>query len=196
MENNPVKTFLGPVARIFALFAGYSVLGLALLITCEVLLRRLFNFSLQGGDEFGGYTLAMLAAFGFAYTWLERSHTRVELVLERVPKGVRAVLDLISALSIASMAIFLAWRAWTTLAESIEYRSLSGTPMMTPLWQPQALWVIGLAFFALVAAITAVHAAILFAKRSPMLAQWYGVKTLNEEINEQTAFVSERSDRP
>ncbi|HEX2020438.1 MAG TPA: TRAP transporter small permease [Aurantimonas sp.] len=194
MQTNPVATYLGPVARFFALLAGYGILALSLLITCEVLLRRFLNFSLQGGDEFGGYVLAMLAAFGFAYAWLDRSHTRVELVLERVPTGLRALLDLIAVLSLTGMAVFMAWRGWATVAESIEYGSLSGTPMMTPLWQPQAVWVLGLVFFALVAAATSVHAIVLFLARSPMLAQWYGVKSLNEDIQEQTSLVAKRSD--
>ena len=68
MPTNLVSAALGPLARLFALIAGYAVLGLALLITAEVLLRKLFNVSLQGSAEFGGYTLATLAAFGFAPT--------------------------------------------------------------------------------------------------------------------------------
>lgn len=193
MRTNPVETWLGPPARLIALVAGYGVLALSLLITAEVLLRRFLNLSLQGGDEFGGYVLATLAAFGFAYALLERSHTRVELVLERLPPAARRCLNLLSALSLAAMAVFFAWRGWTTLAESIEYRSLSGTPMMTPLWQPQAVWVAGLVFFAIVAVASAVHAAILFLAGSPNLARWYGIKTLDEEIHEHAAQLGERS---
>ncbi len=193
MRTNPVETCLGPLARLVALVAGYGVLALSLLITAEVLLRRFLNLSLQGGDEFGGYVLATLAAFGFAYALLERSHTRVEIVLERLPAAARRCLNLLSALSLAAMAVFFAWRGWTTLAESIEYRSLSGTPMMTPLWQPQAVWVAGLAFFALVAVASAVHAAVLFFSRSPNLARWYGIKTLGEELHEHAAQFGERS---
>ncbi|BDA85136.1 TRAP transporter small permease protein [Aureimonas sp. SA4125] len=195
MRTNPLQTYLGPPARIFALVGGYAILALALVITCEVLVRRFFNFSLQGGDEFGGYVLAVVAAFGFAYAWLERAHTRVELVLERLPPGLRSFLDLLSVLSIAAMAIFMAWRGFTTLTESIDYGSLSGTPMMTPLWQPQAVWVAGLLFFALVASATAVQACLLFLRRSPLLADWYGVKSLNEEIREHAAQLAERSAR-
>ena len=192
MPTNLVSAALGPLARLFALIAGYAVLGLALLITAEVLLRKLFNVSLQGSAEFGGYTLATLAAFGFAYTWLDRSHTRVEILLERLPRSVRRVLDLVSVLSVTGMAVFMAWRGWSAMSESAAYGSLSGTPLMTPLWQPQAVWVLGLVFFALVAAATAVHALVLFATGSPGLAQAYGAKSLGEELKEHTAQLSER----
>ncbi|ORE95125.1 TRAP transporter small permease [Aurantimonas sp. 22II-16-19i] len=192
MTSNPVSATLGPLARLFALIAGYAVLGLALLITAEVLLRKMFNVSLQGSAEFGGYTLATLAAFGFAYTWLDRSHTRVEILLERLPRGVRRGLDLVSVLSVTGMAVFMAWRGWSAMSESAAYGSLSGTPLMTPLWQPQAVWVLGLVFFALVAAATAVHALVLFVTGSPGLAQAYGAKSLGEELEEHAAQLSER----
>lgn len=193
MSRNPVEAYLGPPARVLALLAGYGVLGLSLLITCEVLMRRFLNVSLQGGDEFGGYVLAMLAAFGFAHAWFERSHTRVEIVLERTQAPLRPILDLIAVLSLAGMAVFMAWRAWSTLLESLEYGSLSGTPMMTPLWQPQALWVGGLTFFAVVAVATAVHALLLAVRGSPLLSHFYGAKTLEEELREQTLPSEHRS---
>ena len=192
MPTNPVSAYLGPLARLFALVAGYAVLGLSLLITTEVFLRKMFNVSLQGSAEFGGYTLATLAAFGFAYTWLDRSHTRVEILLERLPRGVRRVLDLISVLSITAMAVFMAWRGWAAMADSVAYGSLSGTPLMTPLWQPQAVWVLGLIFFALVAAATAVHALVLFVTGAPGLAEAYGAKSLGEELKEHAAQLNER----
>ncbi len=192
MPRNPVDAALGPIARLFALAAGYGVLGLSLLIAVEVLMRRFLNLSLQGGDEFGGYVLAILAAFGFAHTWLERGHTRVEIVLERTKGSLRGALDLVSVLAITIMAVFMAWRAWTTLLESLEYGSLSGTPMMTPLWQPQALWVAGLSFFALVALATAGHAIVLCARRSPLLSQFYGVRTMDEELRAQTEQLGQR----
>ena len=67
--ENPVARALLPTARWLALIAGYLLLGLALLVTAEILLRRFLNVSLQGGDEFGGYVLAILAAFGFSW-WI------------------------------------------------------------------------------------------------------------------------------
>ena len=180
-----------PVARILALLAGYSLLGLSFLVTAEILLRRFLNFSLQGGDEFGGYVLAIIAAFGFAYTLLERAHTRVEIIVERVSPGAQAWLNVVSSWCIASMGIFLAWRAGATLLESIEFNSLSGTPMMTPLWQPQVLWVIGLLFFALTSSAVAIHSTALLSSESRRLNALYGIKTLDEIIEEEAASALE-----
>ena len=63
MPTNLVSAALGPLARLFALIAGYAVLGLALLITAEVLLRKLFNVSLQGSAEFHRQVRALSRLF-------------------------------------------------------------------------------------------------------------------------------------
>lgn len=184
--ENPVARALLPTARWLALLAGYLLLGLALLVTAEILLRRFVNVSLQGGDEFGGYVLAILAAFGFSYALLERAHTRVEILIERVGRGPQAILNLVSAWCIALMACFMAWRSYAALSESIEFQALSGTPLMTPLWQPQLLWFAGLLFFAITATAVALHASWLIGQGRSRLNRFYGVKTLDEIIEEET----------
>ncbi|MFT0861403.1 TRAP transporter small permease subunit [Ancylobacter sp. G4_0304] len=184
-DDNPVSRLLLPPARLMALLAGYLLLGLSFLVTAEVVLRSAFNLSLQGSDEFGGYTLAVLAAFGFSYALLERAHTRVEILIERVGTGPQALLNLVSCWCIALMALFMAWRSYAALMESVEYGSLSGTPLMTPLWQPQLAWFIGLLFFAAVASIIAIHALILMVSDRRRLNRFYGMKTLEEIIDEE-----------
>ena len=189
--ENPVSRALMPAAKGLALVAGYLLLGLAILITVEILLRRFMNFSLQGGDEFGGYVLAILAAFGFSYALLERAHTRVEILVERVGSRTRAVLNFISAWCIALLACFIAWRSYAALAESVEFNALSGTPLMTPLWQPQSIWFVGLAFFAVTATAIAVHCTVLFVRDRARLNRFYGTKTLEEIIEEEKVSTTE-----
>jgi TRAP-type C4-dicarboxylate transport system permease small subunit len=189
--ENPVARALSPVAKKLALVAGYLLLGLALLITVEIFLRRFINFSLQGSDELGGYVLAILSAFGFSYALLERAHTRVEILVERVGSGTRAFLNLISAWCVAIMACFIAWRAYAALAESIEYHALSGTPLMTPLWQPQIVWFAGLLFFATTAVGIALHASVLSIHNRARLNRFYGTKSLDEIIEEETVQTNE-----
>ncbi|WP_294924433.1 TRAP transporter small permease [uncultured Paracoccus sp.] len=187
ISENPLTRAVNPLARFLALIAGYMLLGVALFVTAEILVRRFFNISLQGGDELGGYMLAILAAFGFSHALIERAHTRVEILIERVGPRMQAMLNVFSAWCIALMAAFMAWRAWTTLMESVEYRSLSGTPLMTPLWQPQSLWFAGLLLFAGISLAVAVHATLLMLRDRRRLNRFYGIKTLEEVIEEETA---------
>lgn len=183
--ESKVTRALLPLSRIMALIAGYALLGLSLLIALEILLRRFANMSLQGSDEMGGYVLAILAAFGFSYALLERAHTRVEILVERVPGRMAAALNLLALVGIMVMALFIAWRGWAALAESIAYKSLSGTPLMTPLWMPQSVWVAGLLFFALVSTIVTLHAAYLFVTNWPLVNRLYGIKSLEEIMDEE-----------
>lgn len=187
ISENPLTRAVNPLARFLALIAGYMLLGVALFVTVEILARRFLHISLQGGDELGGYMLAILAAFGFSYALIERAHTRVEILIERVGPRMQAMLNVFSAWCIALMAAFMAWRAWTTLMESVEYRSLSGTPLMTPLWQPQSLWFAGLLLFAGISLAVAVHATLLMLRDRRRLNRFYGIKTLEEVIEEETA---------
>jgi len=186
VNENPLARRLLPVARLAALVAGYAVLGISLMITLEVLLRNVFNVSLQGADEYGGYTLAVVAAFGFSFALLERAHTRVKILLERVGTNSQAMLNLFACWCVALMAIFFVWRGFGAMMESIEYKSLSGTPLMTPLWRPQLVWVCGLAFFAVCSTCVALHASVLMLRDRARLNAFYGCKSLDDIIEEET----------
>jgi TRAP-type C4-dicarboxylate transport system permease small subunit len=194
-KENRVAQAMTPVARFLALVAGYALLLLTLTITAEVLLRRFANVSLQGGDELGGYTLAITGAFGFSLAAIERAHTRVEILTERVNPAVGSVLNLLATLGTMLMALFMAWRGWAALMASIEFKSLSGTPLMTPLWMPQSLWVFGLAVFAVVSTALFLHAAILFLRDRDRLNRFYGPKSLDDLIHEEQAGVTARGAR-
>jgi TRAP-type C4-dicarboxylate transport system permease small subunit len=191
--DNPVRRWLGPPARFGAILAGWALTALAVIVGLEVVLRKLFSVSLQGADELGGYAVALAAAFGFAWTLLERAHTRIDLFMGFLPAGARRLLNVLALAAIAVFATFMAWRGWTTLFESIEYKSLSGTPLMTPLWWPQSLWAIGLAFFALVAIAALAHALWLLAHDQASLDRFYGARSLAEEIEEERRSLALRS---
>jgi TRAP-type C4-dicarboxylate transport system permease small subunit len=196
MDDNPLARAVGPAIRLTALLAGYGVLALAFFVAAEVVLRRTVGVSLQGADEFGGYVLAAMAAFGFAYALLDRAHTRIELLLERLPRRPRAALDALAMVAVAAMATFMAWRGVTVVLESVEYGSLSGTPSMTPLWRPQAVWAAGLAIFAAFALAAAVHAVVLAVRRPDAVQAFYGARSLDEEIAEEKRSIAERGARP
>ena len=90
-----------------SLAGGYILLLLSLVIVFEILARKLFSYSLQGVDEIGGYVVAGTGAFGFAYALIERTHTRIDLVLGHVPKPVRNFLNVIAYAMVAGAALFI-----------------------------------------------------------------------------------------
>lgn len=189
MNEHPLFRGLSRTVEAFTLAAGWWLLLIAVATCVEMVTRKLFNFSLQGVDEVGGYTLAVTSALGFSYTLLARGHTRVDFLLSRLPAGLRAFLNTLAMVSLAAVALFAAFRAFGVLSESIEFQSHSTSPLQTPMWLPQSLWFFGYVLFALVAATLAVHACVLLATDRNRLNKVYGPPTLEEEIESETGGI-------
>ena len=184
---NPLARRISPATRVLAVLCGVWLLGYSLLVCVDIVARRQFGISLQGTDEIGGYTLAVLAAFGFAHALAERRHTRIELALGALPRPARALANLLAAVAIAAFAVFAALRGSAELDDSILFMSVSNSPLQVPIWIPQGAWVAGLVTFAAVAVLQALHAALLaLTDRAALLNAWYGPPTLAEEIAAET----------
>lgn len=186
-----------PVARVAAYVAGYALIVLSLLITYDVIARKLFNTSSIGTDEIGGYIVAIMAAFGFTYALLQDAHTRIDIFYQWLPVRFRLMANVLAMSGMATYACFLAWRAWGTLDESIAFGSTANTPLHTPQWIPQSIWLLGLVLFAAVAVLLLLHAIWLLARgRSQQMLQFYGPKTLEEEIEEELLDVDALDSQP
>ncbi len=185
MVSPPSFPWASRLAHGAALAAGYASLGLSLLITFEVLARKLFSFSLQGVDEIGGYVLAIGVSFSFAYALLHRAHTRVDMLIVRLPGALQAPLNAAAMLLLAGFSLFMLWRAVGTLHETLEFGSLASTPLQTPLWIPQGLWVIGLGVFAALASLLALRAlGLLVRGQAAALNREFGPRSTQDELDE------------
>ena len=191
--NNPISRVVEPVARLAAILCGYAVLVLSVMVSIEIVGRKLFAFSFQGTDDIGGYVLAIIAVVGASYTMAMRGHTRVDVFLVRMSASWQRWLNTLAMVTLAGFACFAAWRGSTVLLESIEFQSVASNPLQTPLWQPQLVWMIGLALFALIAVSYAVHAVILLARGSSELNRFYGPQSAQDELDAELAARAERS---
>ena len=170
-----------------ALACGWWLIALSVATLVEMLGRKLMGFSLQGIDEVGSYTYAIVGSIGFAHTLISRSHTRVDFLVSRFSARTRSVLNLLAMVSLATLALLCLWRSWHTLAESIDLRATASTPLATPMWIPQSLWVAGYVMFAVIASWAAFDALRLFVKgRTGELNNRFGPQTLEEEIEAET----------
>ena len=189
MDDNRVWRGFSALVRFFTLASGWWLIALSVANCVEMVVRKLFGFSLQGVDEVGAYTLAVISALGFSYALLVRGHTRVDFLLSRLPVWLQAVLNTLAMATLAAVAVFAAWRAWAVLAESIEFDSHSTSPLQTPLWLPQSLWFTGYALFAVAASAMAAHACFLLGRDHARLNRAYGPPTLDEEIEAETGGI-------
>ena len=105
-------------------------MGLSFLIFFEIIARKLFNYSLQGVDEVGGYVVAIIGTFGMALAAVERAHTRIDVLLFRLPKKVQAILNLISYIALGIGAAFMGYMGWYTLDDSLTFGSVSSSCLL------------------------------------------------------------------
>ena len=192
MNDNPMIRFLAGPARALALLGGWWLLALSFATVGEILARKLWGRSFQGIDELGGYTTAVFSALAFSWALVSKSHTRVDFLLGHMPAWLRAVLNAFAYATLAALAVFGAWRGWHVLAESIEFQATANSPLGTPLWMPQSLWLTGMAAFAACAVVLAAHAALLLLTDRARLNRLYGPMTLDEEIEVEAGAILAR----
>ncbi|MDB5373084.1 MAG: transporter small permease [Belnapia sp.] len=192
-QENPVARWLEPPARFIAILGGWWLLGLAFLTCAEIACRKFFNISMQGVDEIGAYTLAVFSTLSFAYALVVKSHTRVDFLLGHLPGPLRALLNAVAYVSLAALAVFAAWRGWTVLEESLEFQSHANSPLGTPMWLPQSLWLLGLVAFAVVAVAFAGHAALLLLTDWRRVNRLYGPMTIDEEVETEAGAILART---
>lgn len=168
-----------------ALVAGYCLLVQAVVTTIEIVGRKLFSFSFQGVDELGGYALAITASLGFGYTTIMRGHTRVDVLLRILARPVRAALHVLAVVVMAAISVAMLWYAFNALTESLEYGAIANSPLETPIWIPQGLWLAGFAVFALVSLLALVRIARLVQQRDVVaIDREFGMPSVDEEIAE------------
>ena len=186
-SNAFTRAFQG-VVDVLVIACGWWLIALSVLTCVEILGRKFFGFSLQGVDEIGSYTFAIITTFGFSYALVTAGHTRVDFLLSRFGPGVRALLNTAAMVTLAAMAGLAAYRAWHVLADSRALVSTAPTPLATPLWWPQSIWFVAWALFSVATLLAAAHAcSLLAAGRVKDVNKRYGPQTLQEEIESESA---------
>ncbi|CAH1649083.1 MULTISPECIES: TRAP transporter small permease [unclassified Chelatococcus] len=186
LEHNPLALYCERPVRWMQIAMGWCLVGLCLATTYEIIGRRLFGASLQGVNEIGAYLLAIASTWGFSAALLQRAHARVDFLFQYFPRPVQTLLNLIAAISLSALAIFSAWQGWGVLSDTLRWQAHAATPLQTPLWIPQSLWLAGLVVFAGLATACAAHAAILIVKDPARLDLYYGPPSLKEQIEIET----------
>jgi TRAP-type C4-dicarboxylate transport system permease small subunit len=181
------------VETVLATVFGVIFLGLAVVVTVETICRKVFNVSLQGADELGGYALAVGSTIAFSLALMGRAHIRVDVFHELMPRRVQAVMNWFSVVSLAAFGLFIAWVAFKVIGDTLQYRSTAQTPWATPLIIPQGVWYAGLAIFALVASGYALRAtALLFGGHIDTLNADFHPKSAKEELKEELDDLAQR----
>ena len=182
------------IERVMANLFGVVFLGLSLLVTVETVVRKVFNVSIQGSAELGGYALAVGSAIGFGLAVASRSHIRVDVFHDRFSPAVQAFMNWLSAVLIAALGLFLVGVCFRVITKTVEYGSAAQTPWATPLIYPQSVWYLALAAFAVYALVYAGRATqLLLSGRRDLLLADFHPKSAKEELKDELDDLAQRT---
>jgi TRAP-type mannitol/chloroaromatic compound transport system permease small subunit len=157
------------------------MLGAALMIFGEILVRNFNQTVYIGSAEISGYLFAIAIAWGLSFCLHERAHVRIDIGYQRFPPRARAWLDMLALAALLLLAVVLASRAQMAVGQSIRFNAASVTPLRVTLWVPQAIWAAGLVFFAVNCAVLLLHGLVLLALgRSDLAGRIYPVDAVTD----------------
>ena len=181
------------VQRALSWAFGLLFVALSVVVSIETLARKVFNYSIQGADELGGYTLAAGSVIAFSLALIGRNHIRVDVFHEHFAKRTQAWLNALSYVLLAAFAVLLAFVAFNVVADTLAYRSTAPTPWQTPLIWPQSVWYAGLLVFALLAVGYAARAVWLLARDDiDTINRDFQPKSAKEEVKEELDDFAQR----
>ena len=86
-----------------------SVVGV-MSVTCVNSVLRLFGLPIPGDFDFVMLLGAMTVCFALPYCTLHKGHTTVELFVSRLPKRIRAVIDIFTGILSVCFFSFVCWQ--------------------------------------------------------------------------------------
>ena len=181
-------TFGTRLSRWLVWIGGVLLIGSALLVTTEVVIRKLFNLSIGGADEISGYAFAVATSLAFSFALFERAHIRVDALYGLFPKGMKFYIDLLGLVLLTGFAAVVAMMAWQMVGDTITYGSRSITPMRTPLIYPQLPWLIGWLLFVACGVLIFLAAIARWLRGDRAGASdLVGIKSVTEQIEDEVA---------
>jgi len=174
------------LARYGVWFGGGLILLAAFVVSFDVVIRKLFNISLGGADEFSGFTLAIGSAWAFGFALLERAQIRIDSVYTTLPRPARAILDILGLSVFGIFMSLMAWQGTGVVMESVRNSTETLSAIAWPLRYPQFLWVAGLWRFVVIVVLLWIRAVLTTVRGDFLLVQkQIGSKTVQEEVNEE-----------
>jgi TRAP-type C4-dicarboxylate transport system permease small subunit len=180
-------------ARILGIIFGVMMILLSLATAAETILRKFFSYSLGGIDELSGYAIAIAAPLAFTVALADNAHIRINQLTSLFPKQFQAFLNVLSALSLAILAMYFFYFTVDTVLETQAYQSIAQTPWATPLIYPQIIWLVAMATFPVAAIIIAIKAVVLLIRGDwRVLYNKFGPISAQEELQAELDDLKKR----
>ena len=179
------RAWIERLGRLMGWMAGWLFVVCAFFVTVDVLSRKFLGFSTRGTTEITGYMLAFGLTWGLTHTMTVRAHIRVDMLVSRMPLGLRAYMHAVAVTFLAAVMFFCAWRGWAVVLESWEFGARDTSALSIPLIVPQGLWAFGLTvFFALIVVMLLEVVLLLVLGQREAVDRMLRARTLEEETAE------------
>ncbi len=166
---------------------GAALLAAAVMVTVDVLSRKLFGVTMSGSDEYSGYVFSATTTWAYSYCLLHRSNVRIDALYNLLPRPVTAVLDVLGLALLLYFMSIMTYYAFVSFNNSWVYNSVSITTLGTPQWIPQLFWVAGLTLFFVTLVFVTLYALTALVQRNwDLVSRVAGVPTIAETVEEET----------
>jgi TRAP-type C4-dicarboxylate transport system permease small subunit len=173
------------LATAMGIVAGWGFVLCAFFIAAEVLARSIFRVSTGSTVEISGYALAFGLSWGLAHGLAQRSHVRIDMLINRLPRQARVPLHLLSLTLLGVFIGFVAKGAWDLVDESLLFNATDISALRTPLAIPQGLWAGGLIVFLVLIVLMLVENLLLaIAGQGTQVERNLSSRTYTEEAEE------------
>ena len=162
---------LNVVAVAMGYLAGLNFLLISIFITVDVLGRKFVGISSAVTDEMGGYALVFGSTAALAFAMATGSHVRIDILLPKFPRRLRAILNYVAYLAMVLFAAMLANYSWKLAIESWETDARAMSFLRTPVCWPQGVMAFGFSLLAIQAAVM-LAATLLESIRTQRLADF------------------------
>lgn len=168
---------------------GLLMLAAALLVSFDVIMRRVFNATTGGADELSGYAFAIGSAWSFAFVTLARMNVRVDALYMHLPRPLAGVMDFLSLVALGVFGVVIARYGFDVVATSWHLSARSNSALAVPLWIPQLAWWLGLVLFVVTLALLLLRSASALVRGDwEGLSRLAGARSAVEEARAEAAY--------
>lgn len=126
---------------------GFATVIMIFLLAGNTFSRYLFNSPVSFAEEYTAYLVIIITFLPLAYTQRENGHIEVDVIVCRLPKKLRLILELFTSALTLLVSSLMIWHGAILAMKSFKNNVFSQTIMMTPLWIVQMIIVLGLVGF-------------------------------------------------
>lgn len=162
------------------------LIAAALIVSSEVVLRKIFTVMYTGSDEIASYLFAVGTSWSLAFVLISKGHVRIDVLYSHLPPRLRAACDILALLTMGLFAAVLFERGWAMAWISVVNDSRSNTPLQVLLAVPQLAWLAGIGFFLFAIALSVARSALAFARGDlARISEIAGAASQVEEIEHE-----------